>query len=104
MKYVNTIIFLLFLNFFTALSLLYFSNMTRNVERHNVALLEDIKLFNQQININEIEYNLYHRYAYLKKMHKIYFDKSNINLLHNRISYQNLKQSNFKDLITIGIK
>ena len=66
------------------LLLLYFANITRNIEKENFFLLSKIKKLEDQININEIEFSYYNSYEYLIKMHKIYFEIPEENNFNNR--------------------
>ena len=75
------------LSFFSIISLLYLGNISREIEKDNIALKEKIIFFQDQININEIEYSLYISYNYLKKLQKIYFNEENVSSLNNRISF-----------------
>ena len=104
MKYLTSIISLFVLNIVSITLLLYFSNISRNFEKENLVLKKDIEKIKEQININEIEYNLYNSYGYLKKMQKIYFIKPVTNESSNRIGIVNLEKKNLKNLHTVGIK
>lgn len=90
--------------FFSIISLLCLGNISREIEKENIALKEKIIFFQDQININEIEYSLYISYNYLKKLHKIYFNEKNVISLNNRISFSDLEKQKFKNLHTIGTK
>ena len=72
MKYYSAIIFLFASSIFAVVLLLYFANITRNIEKENFVLLSKIKKIEDQININEIELSFYNSYEYLLKMQKIY--------------------------------
>ena len=76
MRYYSAIIFLFVSSIFSVLLLLYFANITRNIEKENSILLSKIEKLEEQININEIEFSYYKSYEYLIKMHKIYFEIS----------------------------
>ena len=104
MKYYSTIASLLTLSVLTTVSLLYFANVTRSIEKENLALKEQIEYFEDQLNINEIEFNLYNSYDYLKKMQKIYFVQSKNNNLNSRINYFDLQKQNIENFYRIGIK
>ena len=86
------------------LLLLYFANITRNIEKENFVILSKIKKLEDQININEIEFSYYNSYEYLIKMHKIYFEIPDEKNLNNIISFQNFKKQNLENLHTVGIK
>ena len=104
MRYYSAIIFLLVSSIFSVLLLLYFANITRNIEKENFVLLSKIKKIEDQININEIEFSYYNSYEYLIKMKKIYFAIPKENNLNKRISFYNFKKQNLESLHTIGIK
>ena len=61
----------------------------------------DIK---DQIDINEIEYNIFTNYNYLQKLNEIYFDKTNVNALKNRIAFNDLKKQNIENFYTVGTR
>ena len=104
MRYYSTIIFLFVSSIFAVVLLLYFANITRNIEKENFVLLSKIKKLEDQININEIEFSYYNSYEYLIKMHKIYFEITDEKNLNNRISFHNFKKQNLENLHTVGIK
>ena len=98
MKYLTTIITLIFLNIFAVISLLYFGDISRKIEKKNKQLILEISEYQEQLEINEVEFNLYNNYSYLKQLQNIYFDFETINLPgHNRISlkdFQNRELAN----------
>ena len=104
MKYYSAIIFLFISSFFSVLLLLYFANITKNIEKENFVLLSKIEKLEEQININEIELSFYNSYEYLLKMQKIYFEIPEQNYLNQRISFYNFKNKNSESLHTVGIK
>ena len=104
MKYYSAIIFLFISSVFSVLLLLYFANITKNIEKENFVLLSKIKKLEDQININEIELSFYNSYEYLLKMQKIYFEVPEHNYLNQRISFHNFKNNNSESLYTAGIK
>ena len=104
MRYYSAIIFLFVSSIFAVLLLLYFANITRNIEKENFVLSSKIKKLEDQININEIEFSYYNSYEYLIKMHKIYFEITDEKNLNNRISFHNFKKQNLENLHTVGIK
>ena len=104
MRYYSTIIFLFVSSIFAVVLLLYFANITRNIEKENFILLGKIKKIEDQININEIELSFYNSYEYLLKMQKIYFEVPEHNYLNQRISFHNFKNNNSESLYTVGIK
>ena len=104
MRYYSAIIFLFISSIFSVFLLLYFANITRNIEKENFVLSSKIKKLEDQININEIEFSYYNSYEYLIKMHKIYFEITDEKNLNNRISFHNFKKQNLENLHTVGIK
>ena len=104
MRYYSAIIFLFVSSIFLVLLLLYFANITRNIEKENFVLSSKIIKLEDQININEIEFSYYNSYEYLIKMHKIYFEIPEEKNLNNRISFHGLKKQNLENLYTVGIK
>ena len=104
MNYYHTIASLIFLNLLSVISLLYIGNLSRDIENKNFVLNKKINLIEQQININEIEYNLYNNYEYLKKLHQIYFDSGEFNIFfNNRISFSNLQNKSLQNIHTVGM-
>ena len=102
MKYNRTIISLFVLNIVAIISLLYFANISRSIEKQNSDLKEKINYVEEQININEIEYSLYNNYNYLKILQNIYFEKvENINL-NQRISFYELSENSLDFFYTVG--
>ena len=104
MKYYSAIIFLFISSFFSVLLVLYFANITKNIEKENFVLLSKIEKLEEQININEIEFSYYKSYEYLTKMHKIYFEIPEEKNLYNRISFHDFKKQNLENLHTVGMK
>ena len=104
MRYYSAIIFLFVSSIFSVLLLLYFANITRNIEKENFVLLSKIKKLEDQININEIEFSFYNSYEYLSKMHKIYFEIPAKRNFSNIISFHDFKKQNLENLHKVGIK
>ena len=98
MKYLTTIITLIALNIFAVISLLYFGDVSRKIEKKNKQLILEISDYQEQLEINEVEFNLYNNYSYLKQLQNIYFDFEITNSpRHNRISlkdFQNRELTN----------
>ena len=98
MKYLTTIITLITLNLFAVISLLYFGDFSRKIEKKNKQLMLEISEYQEQLEINEVEFNLYNNYSYLKQLQKIYFDFEITNSpRNNRISlkdFQNRELAN----------
>jgi len=78
MKYFTAIATLLGLNLVSVITLLYFSGISKEIEKENKILEMQILKFNKQLKINEVEFTLHSRPSYLKKLQKIYFDNNNI--------------------------
>jgi len=89
---------LIFLNIFAVISLLYFGDISRKIEKKNKQLILEISDYQEQLEINEVEFNLYNNYSYLKQLQNIYFDFETTNSPgHNRISlkdFQNRELTN----------
>ena len=83
MKYLTAIISLILLNTFTVITLLYFSGISKEIEKENKILEMQILKFNKQLKINEVEFTLHSRPSYLKKLQKIYFDTDNMDSFEN---------------------
>ena len=98
MKYLTTIITLIALNIFAVISLLCFGDISREIEKKNKQLIVKISEFQEQLEVNEVEFNLYNNYSYLKQLQNIYFDFETTNSAgHNRISlkdFQNRELTN----------
>ena len=93
------------MNVSTVILLLFLANITRDIEKKNLEYERKISKINEQININEIEYNFHNNYQYLKKLQKIYFDYNYKNeISHNRISIQDIAKDNLENIYRVGIK
>ena len=98
MKYLTTIVTLIALNIFAVISLLYFGDVSRKIEKKNKQLILEISDYQEELEINEVEFNLYNNYSYLKQLQNIYFDFEITNSPgNNRISlkdFQNRELTN----------
>ena len=83
MKYFTGITILLGINFITIITLLYFGNISKKIEKENKQLEIQISKFNEQLKINEVEFTLHTQNSYLKKLQKIYFDTDNMDSFEN---------------------
>ena len=83
MKYFTAIATLLGLNLVSVITLLYFSGISKEIEKENKILKMKILKFNKQLKINEVEFTLHSRPSYLKKLQKIYFDIENTDSFEN---------------------
>ena len=89
MRYSAAIIFIIILNLFSVLTLIYYSNLSSKIENKNEIIITKILKLENQIKINEIEYILHNDYSYLKKMQKIYNEHYDYNLISEKsISYK----------------
>ena len=89
MRYSAAIIFIIILNLFSVLTLIYYSNLSSKIENKNEIIITKILKLENQIKINEIEYILHNDYSYLKKMQKIYNEDYDYNLISEKsISYK----------------
>ena len=83
MKYFTAIATLLGLNLVSVITLLYFSGISKEIEKENKILEMQILKFNKQLKINEVEFTLHSQPSYLKKLQKIYFDTDNMDSFKN---------------------
>ena len=105
MKYFTAIFTLLGLNIITVIALLYFSSISKNIEKENELLEMQISKYNEQLKINEIEFILHTKRSYLKKLQKIYFDTDNTDLLENtRINLKDFKKKELKNIYMVNSK
>ena len=104
MKYCSTIIFSFLLSFLSIIVLLCLGNISREIEKNNIALKEKINFIQDQIDINEIEYSLFVSYNYIKKLQKIYYNEENVSSLNNRISFADLEKQKFENFHTVGTR
>ena len=104
MKYLTTIITLITLNIFAVISLLYFGDISREIEKKNKQLIVRISEFQEQLEVNEVEFNLYNNYSYLKQLQNIYFDFETTNSLgHNRISLQDFQNRELTNVYKVQL-
>ena len=96
MKYITAISTLLVLNIAIVVTLIKFSSLSREVEKENKQLQIQISTVNEQLKINEVEFNSHHQYSYLKKLQRIYFDIEEKALFEKtRISLNDFKDKEF---------
>ena len=86
------------------IGLLYFANLSKDIQKTNYDLKNQINFIEHQININELEYSLYNGYEYLEKMKKIYLSEYENTNSFLRISYNEFRKRNIKNFYTVGIK
>jgi len=104
MKYSKAILPFFVLSIFIIILLLYFANITRKIEKENYVLKNQINNIQEQININEIEFSVFNSYEYLLKMQSIYLEKNDNVTFDNRISFNDFKDKDLKNLLKIRIK
>ena len=104
MKYLTTIVTLMALNIFAVISLLYFGDVSRKIEKKNKQLILEISDYQEQLEINEVEFNLHNNYSYLKQLQNIYFDFETTNSLgHNRISLQDFQNRELTNVYKVQL-
>ena len=99
MKYFSAIATLLCLNLISVITLLYYSGISKEIEKENKILEMKILKFNKQLKINEVEFTLHSRPSYLKKLQKIYFDTDNMDSFENtRINLIDFEKKELKNI------
>ena len=99
MKYFTAIATLLGLNLVSVITLLYFSDISKEIEKENKILEMQISKFSKQLKINEVEFTLHSRPSYLKKLKKIYFDTDNTDSFENtRINLIDFEKKELKNI------
>ena len=76
MKYTKSIIVFLFINLLLVFSMIFIANKTRNIEKKNNYLLNEISKTNKNIKINKIELTIHQNSSYLKKLYSLYYSKN----------------------------
>ena len=103
MKYFTAIATLLGLNLVSVITLLYFSGISKEIEKENKILEMQILKFNKQLKINEVEFILHSRPSYLKKLQKIYFDIKNIDSFENtRIDLIDFEKKDLRNIYMVS--
>ena len=103
MRYFTTIVTLLGLNLISIITLLYFSNNAKEIEKENKILEMQILKFNKQLKINEVEFTLHSRPSYLKKLQKIYFDTDNMDSFENtRINLIDFEKKELRNIYMVS--
>ncbi len=103
MKYFSAIATLLGLNLVSVITLLYFSGISKEIEKENKILKMQILKFNKQLKINEVEFTLHSRRSYLKKLQKIYFDTDNIDSFENtRINLIDFEKKELRNIYMVS--
>ena len=103
MKYFSAIATLLGLNLVSVIVLLYFSGISKKIEKENEILKMQISKFNKQLKINEVEFTLHSRPSYLKKLQKIYFDTDNMDSIENtRINLIDFEKKELRNIYMVS--
>ncbi len=105
MKYFTAIVTLLGLNLVSVITLLYFSGISKEIEKENKILEMQILKFSKQLKINEVEFTLHSRPSYLKKLQKIYFDTDNMDSFENtRIYLTDFEKKELRNIYMVSSK
>ena len=103
MKYFTAIATLLGLNLVSVITLLYFSGISKEIEKENKILEMQILKFSKQLKINEVEFTLHSRPFYLKKLQKIYFDTDNMDSFENtRINLIDFEKKELRNIYMVS--
>ena len=103
MKYFSAIATLLCLNLISVITLLYYSGISKEIEKENKILKMQILQFNKQLKINEVEFILHSRPSYLKKLQKIYFDIENSDSFENtRIDLIDFEKKDLRNIYMVS--
>ena len=103
MKYFTAIATLLGLNLVSVITLLYFSGISKEIEKENKILEMQILKFNKQLKINEVEFTLHSQRPYLKKLQKINFDTDDIDSFENtRINLIDFEKKELKNIYMVS--
>ena len=103
MKYFSAIATLLGLNLVSVITLLYFSGISKEIEKENKILKMQILKFDKQLKMNEVEFILHSRPSYLKKLQKIYFDIENSDSFENtRIDLIDFEKKDLRNIYMVS--
>ena len=103
MKYFSAIATLLGFNLVSVIALLYFSGISKEIEKENKILEMQILKFSKQLKINEVEFTLHSRPSYLKKLQKIYFDTDNMDSFENtRINLIDFEKKELRNIYVVS--
>ena len=103
MKYFTAIATLLGLNLVSVITLLYFSGISKEIEKENKILEMQILKFNKQLKINEVEFTHHSQRSYLKKLQKIYFDTDDIDSFENtRINLIDFEKKDLRNIYMVS--
>ena len=98
MKYTKSILAFLFLNLLLVFSMIFIANKTREIEKSNINLKNEILKINENIKINKIELVTHQNNSYLRKLYSLYFSDSKKNNLSKIVSIKQISdnESNIK--------
>ena len=103
MKYFTAIATLLGLNLVSVITLLYYSGISKEIEKENKILEMQILKFNKQLKVNEVEFTLHSQRSYLKKLQKIYFDTDDIDSFENtRINLIDFEKKELRNIYMVS--
>ena len=103
MKYFTAIVTLLGLNIVSVITLLYFSGISKEIEKENKILEMQILKSSKQLKINEVEFTLHSRPSYLKKLQKIYFNTDNMDSFENtRINLIDFEKKELRNIYMVS--
>ncbi len=103
MKYFTAITTLLGLNLVSVITLLYFSSISKKIEKENEILKMQISKFNKHLKISEVEFTLHSRPSYLKKLQTIYFDSDNMDSFENtRINLIDFEKKELRNIYMVS--
>ena len=103
MKYFSAIATLLGLNLISVITLIYFSGISKEIEKENKILEMQISKFSKQLKINKVEFTLHSRPSYLKKLQKIYFDTDNVDSFENtRIKLIDFEKKDLRNIYMVS--
>ena len=102
MKYLSTILTLIFLNSILIFSLIFFGKKSELIYKENSKISFQIKEYSEQLKINEVEYNFLNQYSNLIKLQKIYMDFENEINNNNRITLNDFKNKNVENFYRVS--
>ena len=88
MKYTKLIVAFIFLNLLLVFSMIFIANKTREIEKSNINLNNEILEINEHIKINKIELITHQNNSYLRKLYNLY--------------YSDLKRNNLPKIVSIN--
>ena len=90
MKYSKLIVGFMGINILLVFLMIFIANKTRELEKNNNDLKNDISKMNENVKINKIELITHKNSSYLKTLYSLYFSESKINNIPNIISFEQL--------------